>query len=69
MSIVLRVELYCENCPHFEPESETDIITQNDWNYNPIEIGITQVYCVNRHKCDKIYDYLKSQMKKEQTDD
>lgn len=62
--IELTIEKYCQDCLYFEPSSTGPTICEDMAGRDYI-FGNTKVYCVHRNKCEKIYDYLKKQVKGE----
>lgn len=59
--IELRVEKYCHNCEHFNPE-----VTKFR-DISSIRV-CQQVYCVNSSKCQEMYKYIRGEFMKEKTD-
>ena len=65
--IELTIEKYCQDCLHFEPcRVGPDIYT--DMDGGEYIFGITEVQCVHRNKCEKIYNYLEKQVKGEKNE-
>ena len=59
--IVLKIEKYCENCPHFEAETTRE--TSYD---NSISIDYhTAVTCKSRRRCRAIYRHLEKAFEEE----
>lgn len=56
--IELRVEPYCEDCPHFEATSYT-YTDRKVINGSAIR---TIVYCKDRSKCDVIAEHIERKM-------
>lgn len=54
MSIKLKVDPYCENCPHFEADVNTEMVV----HFNEILRTDTYITCKNKDKCEQIMDYL-----------
>ena len=64
MSITLDIRPYCHNCEKFEPEVWTEQVFTGSLSLAcTIE---TKVRCVNRNKCEKIEDYIREQIRKEE---
>lgn len=55
MSIDLRIDGYCQDCSHFEPEVDTHYITSKNRR-----VPRTIVTCEHRDKCANIYYYIKN---------
>ena len=54
MSIKLKVDPYCEQCPDFEPEvTKEELVCDNE-----VFRTDTYIYCKHRLRCDAILDYL-----------
>lgn len=56
--ITLDIELYCNNCPDFEPDVDIPCLHSS---YGDKQIYNTFIRCKNRNKCKTIYDYLKGE--------
>lgn len=62
MSIILKVEGYCENCNEFEPD-----VDRNTYEYNSVEFleivsrTTTTVTCKHAQRCRGMIEYLKRQ--------
>jgi hypothetical protein len=50
----LLINKYCDDCPYFD--AETNIL------YADEGVATTQVECLNRDKCERIYRYLKKEL-------
>lgn len=55
--IKLKVQPYCENCPHFEAETETHEICDD---FKTIRCETT-VRCSNAEKCERIKNHLRNE--------
>lgn len=58
--IKLDVCKYCHDCLEFEPQvtQKPDLFISTDEKYF---YGDTVVKCVNRHKCEVLYNHLKKE--------
>lgn len=56
--ILLEVDKYCQTCPEFEADIETN--TTHDFFGNVI-VGDTKIYCKNRDICHNIRKHLEEQ--------
>lgn len=75
MSINLKVEEYCHNCPDFEPEKKVEHLTEIDLTARiPTDIHKyeTTISCKHCKRCAAQFKYLQKQhdamMKKETCD-
>ena len=55
--ISLAVKPYCDNCDYFEPEKSSVVYAD--------EVSYIEVMCENRRKCDRIEEYLRCEIEKE----
>ena len=56
--ISLNVKPYCDNCDYFEPEISSIMYADNSSR-------MVEVMCKNKRKCDRIEEYLRCEMEKE----
>lgn len=57
MSIHLEIEPYCDDCPHFEAETETSVLYSMDL-YD--DFVCTKITCVNADKCRMLMKHLET---------
>lgn len=59
MSIKLKVDPWCENCQHFTPLVDSEVISYIDpITYVECSKVYTEVTCERRIICEEIVDYL-----------
>ena len=58
MSILLKVESYCDNCDLFEPRTEKMAITTIT---DEVKVCNTVVTCINKTRCENIYKRIKAE--------
>lgn len=58
--IKLNVEGYCQTCPYFESDSHNPTIAYGG-DGSIVLIGDTNVFCIYRHICGRLYDYCKEE--------
>ena len=63
MSIKLKVDPYCENCPHFEADVDKQTLYLEGYDelglsYKKEQKTYTYIRCKNQEKCEQIMNYL-----------
>lgn len=58
MSILLKVESYCENCDLFEPKTEKATLYSMA---GELEVCNTIVTCASRTRCKEFYERIKAE--------
>lgn len=59
MSILLKIESYCDNCDLFEPKTEkTALYSTVDCE---VEVCNTIVTCTSRTRCKELYKRIKAE--------
>lgn len=64
--IELRVEKYCNDCPNFVPECESDTATyRDDMNFVPTTVYLAThiITCKKKDECAAMMRYLKEKSK------
>lgn len=60
MSIELKVESYCDDCPEFEPNAEKTEWYMEDFLHKGKDRCDTEVTCIHKCRCESMYRKLKS---------
>lgn len=58
MSILLKVESYCDNCDLFEPKTEKTALYSTA---DELEVCNTVVTCTSRRRCKELYKRIKAE--------
>ncbi len=64
MSIELRLSKYCNECPGFEAEVETDEYPVYQ-TFGGCEVHNTRIRCAHRKRCANIKRYLEARLRDE----